>query len=282
MTTPNPAGGLAVLRAVAGKLADDEIPGRAAQMAFYFFLSLFPTVVLLMAAAHTFADAQWLVRNAVLWRLDSVAPGQAANFFKPLLDHLAQRPYVPFLWGPIALWAASSGMAATIRGLNAAYGIDDRRGWWRARLIGLALTVGLLVLTTLAMLLLAYGDPLMRSIAERRGWNDSVVMAWRIGHWPIAAGLVVLAFDLLYHYGPHRPRGRWRWLPGGTLLALGLWGLASLGLDFYVSNVRDFGSAYGPIGTVVVLMLWLYLTSIAILAGAEVNARLERTADAPS
>ena len=95
------------LRAVAGKLADDQIPARAAQMAFYFFLSLFPTVVILMAAAYAFADAQWLVRNALLWRLDAVAPRQAAAFFGPLLDHLAQRPAVSFFWGPIALWAAS-------------------------------------------------------------------------------------------------------------------------------------------------------------------------------
>ncbi len=265
------------LRAVAGKLADDEIPGRAAQMAFYFFLSLFPTVVILMAAASAFADAQWLVRNAVLWRIDSVAPSQASAFFKPLLDHLAQRPTVSFFWGPIALWAASSGMAATIRGLNAAWGIDDRRGWLRARLIGLALTVALLVLTTAATLLLAFADPFVRQIAERDGWHSGFVLAWRIGHWPIAIGLAVLAFDLLYHYGPNRAKPKWRWLAGGTLLALLLWLLASIGLNFYVTNVRSYSSAYGPIGTVIVLMLWLYLTSIAVLAGAEVNARLERT-----
>ena len=133
------------------------------------------------------------------------------------------------------------------------------------------------------MKMLAYGDPLMQSIAERRGWNDGVVMAWRIGHWPIAAALVVLAFDLLYHYGPHRPRGRWRWLSGGTLLALGLWGAASLGLDFYVSNVRDFGRAYGPIGTVVVAHAVAVPDQHApSWPAAEVNARLERTADAPA
>ena len=268
------------LHAVAGKLADDQIPGRAAQMAFHFFLSLFPTVVILMAAAHAFADAQWLVRNAVLWRLDSVAPRQATAFFAPLIDHLAQRPAVSFFWGPIALWAASSGMAATIHGLNAAYGIDDRRGWWRARLIGLALTVALLVLTSAATLLLAFADPFVRQVAAREGWHSGVVLAWRIGHWPIAIGLAVLAFDLLYHYGPNRAQPKWRCFSAGTLLALVLWLLASIGLDFYVSSVRNYSSAYGPIGTVIVLMLWLYLTSIAILAGAEVNAQLELTQSA--
>ena len=268
---------IGTLRAVAGKLADDQIPARAAQMAFYFFLSLFPTVVILMAAAYAFADAQWLVRNALLWRLDAVAPRQAAAFFGPLLDHLAQRPAVSLFWGPIALWAASSGMAATIHGLNAAWGIDDRRGWLRARLIGLALTVALLVLTSAATLLLAFADPAVRQIAQRDGWHSGCVIAWRIGHWPIAIGLAVLAFDLLYHFGPNRAKPKWRWFSAGTLLALLLWLLASIGLDFYVSSVRSYSSAYGPIGTVIVLMLWLYLTSIAILAGAEVNARLERT-----
>ncbi len=267
---------LGTLRAVAGRLADDQIPARAAQMAFYFFLSLFPTIVLLMAAVHALSDAQWLVRNAVLWRLDTVAPRQAASLFGPLLDHLAHRPTLPFAWGLIALWAASSGMAATIHGLNAAYGIDDRRGWWRARLIGLALTLALLVLTTAAMLLLAYGDSTARAIIESRGWHPSVVLAWRIGHWPLTLALVVLAFDLLYHFGPNRPPGRWRWVSAGTLLAMSLWTLASLGLDYYVSNIRNYTTTYGAIGTVIVLLLWFYLTSIAILSGAEVNAKLDK------
>lgn len=268
------------LRAVIGKLAADEIPARAAQMAFYFFLSLFPTVVILMAAAYSFADAQWLVRNAVLWRLDSFAPSQSAAFFRPLLDHLAQRPTGSFFWAPIALWAASSGMAATIHGLNAAWGIDDRRSWWRARLIGLALTVALLVLTTAATLLLAFADPVVRQMAEREGWHGGLLLAWRIGHWPIAIGLAVLAFDLLYHYGPNRSRPKWRWFSAGTLVALALWLLASLGLDFYVSSVRNYSTVYGPVGTVIVLMLWIYLTSIAVLVGAEVNARLEKESPA--
>lgn len=267
---------LGVARAVVGRLADDQIPARAAQMAFYFFLSLFPTIVLLMAAAHALSDAQWLVRNAVLWRLDTVAPRQAASLFGPLLDRLATRPTVPFAWGLIALWAASSGMAATVHGLNAAYGIDDRRGWWRARLIGLALTLGLLVLTTAAMLLLAYGDTAARTIIESRGWHPGVMLAWRIGHWPLTLALVVLAFDLLYHFGPHRPPGRWRWVSAGTLVAMVLWLLASLGLDYYVSNIRSYTAVYGPVGTVIVLLLWFYLTSIAILAGAEINAKLDR------
>lgn len=271
---------LGTARAVVAKLADDQIPGRAAQMAFYYFLSLFPIFVIVMAAVHLFADAQWLVRNAVLWRLDTVAPRQAAAFFGPLLDHLAAMPRVSIAWGPIALWAASSGMAATIHGLNAAWGIDDSRGWLRSRLIGLALTLVLLLLTTLAMLLLAFGDPFARALAERNGWPPAFVLAWRIGHWPLALALVMLAFELLYHFGPNRPHPRWRWLSAGTLLALTVWLAASFGLNWYVSNVRNYSAAYGPIGAVIVLMLWLYLTSIAILAGAEVNARLEKESPA--
>ncbi len=266
-----------VVRKVARKIAHDEIAGRAAQMSFYFFLSVFPMLVILMAVLGLFLDAQWLVRDAILERLASVAPSSIVAVFTRLLDHLAGTSRTPLTWGLlVALWAASSGMVATIRGLNLAYGVEEARPWWRRRLVGLALTLVLMALTAAAMLLLAYGVPLAETFAQRMGLGSAFVMAWQIGQWPVIFGVVLLAFELLYYFAPHRPRAHWRWLRPGTLTAIALWLAVSLGLKFYVVNFSNYNVAYGSLGAIIVLLLWFYLTGIAILAGAEINARCER------
>lgn len=270
------AGWLETSRAVARKFFDDEIPGRAAQMSFYFFLSIFPVLLVMMATLGLFLDAQWIVRDALLNRLASVAPSSIVSVLTRLLDHLASQSGRPLTWGiPIALWAASNGMVATIRGLNTAYDVKDVRPWWKRRLVGLALTLVLMLLTAAAMLLLSYGAPIAEVLARHLALGSTFVLAWQVAQWPVVFGFVLLAFDLLYHYAPHRPNASWQWLRAGTLIAIALWLAASLGLKFYAANLAAYNVAYGSMGAVIVLMLWFYLSSIAILVGAEVNARLE-------
>ena len=265
------------IQAVARRMADDAITGRAAQMSFYFFLSVFPMLLILMAVLGLFLDARWLIRDAILDRLSLVVPDSMVRLFVRLLDHLAEQPGGPLTWGIIvALWAASSGMVATIRGLNLAYDVKEERSWWRRRLVGVALTLGFMLLLAVAMLLLAYGVPIAEAVAYRMGFGEAFLLAWRLAQWPVIFGFVLLAFDLLYHFAPHRPRERWQWLRPGTLIAIVLWLAASLALKFFVANFAQYNVAYGSLGAVIVLLLWFYLTGIAILAGAEINAHLEK------
>lgn len=107
------------------------------------------------------------------------------------------------------------------------------------------------------------------------GLGSAFVLAWQILQWPVIFGFVLLAFDLLYHFAPHRPRVRWQWLRPGTLIAIALWLAVSLGLKVYVANFANYNVAYGSLGAVIVLLLWFYLTGIAILVGAEINAQFE-------
>lgn len=264
-------------RRVSRRIADDQIPGRAAQMSFYFFLSVFPMLLVLMAALGQFLDAQSLVRGAILERLASIAPDPIVKVFTGALDHLAGQARAPLTWGIlVALWASSSGMVATIRGLNLAYGVEEERPWWKRRLVALILTLVLMVFIGAAMLLLAYGVPLAEALARRMGFGSAFVLGWQIGQWPVIFGFVLLAFDLLYYFAPHRPRVRWHWMQPGTMIAIALWLAASLGLKFYVANFANYKLAYGSLGAVIVLMLWFYLTGIAILAGAEINSQCEQ------
>lgn len=263
---------------VAHRIADDQIPGRAAQMSFYFFLSVFPVLLILMVALSLFLDSQSLIRTTLLDRLALALPTGVVALFTRLLDHLAGHSRAPVTWGIlVALWAASSGMVATIRGLNEASAVAEARPWWQRRLVGLALTLTMMVLLTAAMLLLAYGVPMADALAQGMGLGPSFVLAWRIAQWPLIFSFVLLAFDLLYHFAPNRPHRRWQWLRPGTLMAIGLWLAASLGLKVFAANFAHYNVAYGSVGAVIVLLLWFYLTSIAILLGATVNAQLTVT-----
>jgi len=264
-------------QAVARKMAGDDVMGRAAQMSFYFFLSVFPMLLILVTVLGLFLDAQSLIRDAIFDRLSSVAPDSVIRLFVRLLDHLSAQPGGPLTWGIlVALWAASSGMVATTRGLNLAYDVKEERTWWRRRIVGIVLTLVFMLLLAVAMLLLAYGVPIAEAVAFRMGLGEVFVLAWRLAQWPVIFGFVLLAFDVLYHVAPHRPRQRWQWLRAGTLIAIALWIATSLGLKFFVANFALYNVAYGSLGAVIVSLLWFYLTGITILAGAEINGQLEK------
>jgi membrane protein len=266
-----------ILRSVAGKFVDDQIPGRAAQMSFYFFFSVFPILLIVVAILGLFLDVQWLVGETIITRLAAVAPPAIARLFTQLLDQIMKQPGKPLTWGIlVTLWAASSGMVATIRGLNVAYAVEEERPWWRRRLVGLTLTLVFMLIITAAMLLMAYGIPLTQAFAKRVGLHSANLLLWRIVQWPVVLAFVLAAFNLLYYFAPSRPPGRWVWLRAGTLIAIALWFAASLGLKFYIANFANYNVAYGALGAVIVLLLWFYLTSIAILTGAEINAQWER------
>lgn len=266
-----------IARLVARRFAEEALPGRAAEMSFYFFLSLFPVLLVLIAVLGVFFDAQWLIRDTVVSRLDWMAPAQVVHLVDRLLRELSGRPQGPLSIGVVvALWAASSGMVATIRALNRAYGIKDERSWWRRRLLGIALTVAFMLLTAAAMVLLAYGVPIAEATARHMGLGEAFVLAWRIGQWPVVVGVLLVAFHVLYRYAPHRARTPGRWLQPGTLIGIALWLVASFGLKIYAVNFARYDVAYGSLGAVIVLLLWFYLTNLAVLAGAEINAQCER------
>ncbi len=275
----NGAGWIGIAKTVARNLFEHRIPGRAAEMSFYFFLCVFPVLLVGMAVLGLFLDAQWLVRETMADRLAQLAPDSTVRLLDRLLDHLATQPERPLGFGIlIAVWAVSNGMVSTIRALNRAYRVQEERAWWKRRMVGIALTLGFLLLTLAAMILLAYGSPIAAAVADRMGLGAAFVLAWRLAQWPVIVGFLLLAFHVLYRYAPHRAQPHGRWLQAGTLIGIGLWLFASLGLKLYVANLGRYDVAYGSVGAVIVLLLWFYVMSIAVLTGAEINAEIETRA----
>jgi membrane protein len=174
----------------------------------------------------------------------------------------------------VALWSGSGAVYAMIKAFNRAYDVTDPRSFARRRLIALVLTVALTVVIVAAFVLMIFGDHVGQTLSDRVGLGRAFALAWNYGRWPLTVFLFMIALDVLYWAGPGIA-GRFRFISPGAVLATLLWLGASWGFGFYL-DVSDPGTAYGTVGTVVVLLLFLYISSIVMLIGAEVNAVLDK------
>ena len=177
----------------------------------------------------------------------------------------------------LALWSASAYVGAFIPAANAVWEVDDERPLWRKLALRLVLTVVLLVLTSIVALLVVMTGPIARAAGSVVGLGEGAVAAWQVAKWPFLAIVLMLLVSLLFWASPNVRHPSWRWVAPGGILAVALWIGASAGFSFYVSNFGTWGETYGSIGGVLVFLLWLWLSNIAVLLGAELNAELERT-----
>lgn len=254
---------------------EDGVPGLAAQLAFYFFLAVFPTLLFLVSLLAYLPVEPTL--GAALARLEAILPSDVLTLVREQIDQVLTDRSGGLMTFAIAaaIWSSSTAMTAIISTLNRAYDIDEFRPWWKTRLIAVGLTIALAIFTVLAFGLVVGGTDLARWAAQQIGAGESVAMVWTLAQWPIALVLVVFAIDLVYYFAPNADT-RWVWVTPGSLLATALWLLASLGFKIYVENFGSYTAVYGAIGSIVVLMLWFYLSGFALLLGAELNAEIDR------
>lgn len=268
-------------RRVWSELSEDSILGWSAQLSFYFLLSIFPTLFFLLALFGYFVGQGTQMREALIGYLGALAPESATRLVDKIIQQITEDASgSKLVWSLlVALWAGSSGMAAIISALNIAYEVEETRPWWRARLVAIALMLALVLLMSSALVLLLYGAKLAELVASYFGLGSGFSTIWSILRWPLVLAFVLLTFNLLYLYAPNLKHWDWKWLMPGTVVGVGLWLLVSLGFDFYLSYFNTYDMTYGSLGTVVVLLLWFYLTGIAILVGGEVNSEIERASN---
>jgi membrane protein len=257
----------------------DDIPGQAAKLSYYFLLALFPLLIFLTTVFGYFAQSSAL-RDELLAYFRRVVPGTAFRLVVSTMQQIAagaNRGKLSFgLIGTI--FAASGGMTAMVNGLNRAYGVDEGRSWWKVRLIGLGLTIAFAILIVTALLLVLLGPHVGERLAHYVGYHPVFSWAWNAVSWIIVFLVVLFAIDLLYRFAPDLKRWNRSWTTPGAVAAVLLWILLSYGLRVYVRYVNSYGATYGSLGSVIILMLWFYLTGMAILMGAEINAELENAA----
>ncbi len=258
------------------KLSDNDVFGRAAQLAYYWFFSIFPLLIFLT----TLLAFLPMRRSLDQWvgALSAVLPPEAYTLLNNTFRQIAsqQRGGLLSFSVLLTLWASSSGMEAIITALNKAYDRAPKRAWWKERLLAVALTLGLAVFVISALALIFFGEIIGAYLARYFGLSGAFETVWAVAQWPIVIGLTLLGVELIYYFAPNVRRGengkRWEWLTPGSIFAVGLWLLISFGFRFYVSRFGHFDATYGALGGVMVLMLWLYLTGVAILVGGEINS----------
>lgn len=259
-------------RAFMGAL-DDNVMGLAAQQAYYFFFALFPALLALISIASFFPVAN--LTQEIVARLSGVAPQDVIDIITSQVREISESRSggvltFAFLF---TLWSTSTATVSMSTTLNAAYDITESRPWWRVRLIAIGLTIGLALFILVSMTLVIAGPGLAENVASRVGLGTAFVWTWWIAQWPVVFLLVATGVALVYYFAPDAEQ-EWVWITPGSVFATLLWVAISLGFKFYVANFGDYGT-YGVIGSVMVLMLWFWLSGIAILLGAELNAEIE-------
>jgi membrane protein len=252
----------------------DNVLGMAAQLAYYFFFALFPTLIVLIAIASFFPVDRLIDDMFVVF--GGFAPPEVLQIVTDQLTRISngEQGGLLTIGMLIALWSSSAAMTSIIDTLNTAYDIEEGRPWWKVRLTALGLTVGVAVFILLAVALVLVGPRVAEFIADVTSLSTAFEWTWKILQWPLVFVFVSVAMAIIYYFAPDAEQD-WVWLTPGAIFATTIWLLASLGFKYYVASVGAYTETYGAIGGVMVLMLWFYLSGIAILIGAEMNAEIE-------
>jgi len=255
----------------------DDALGIAAQLAYYLILAIFPFILVLVSLMGTFGSPE--LASEILAYFQRVMPEQAYDiietFTANIISGQAEAPGL-FTFGILfTIWAASGAFAALINALNRAYDVQETRPFWKVRGIAILMTLGLSVLILIGVLLLVLGPQIGEAIANVFGLEETFTLVWEVVRWPVALFFMVFTVALLYYFAPDVDQP-FRWITPGGLIGVLLWVLASVGFNFYVSNFGSYNKTYGSIGAVIVLLLYLYISSLTILFGATLNATLVR------
>jgi membrane protein len=267
-----------VLRKTLREFQRDQCTDLAAALTYYAVLSLFPALLALVSLLGVFGQGRKTV-DAVLETASGVVPSDAMNLLRPSIEQLVASPSagIALVTGLLgAVWSASGYIGAFGRAMNRIYEIDEGRPVWKLRPLQLVLTVAGLVLAAVVAVMLAVSGPIAEAVGDAIGAGSIAVAAWNIAKWPVIGICVVLAVAVLYYATPNVKQPKFRWISIGAGFAIIAWLVASVLFGLYVANFGSYNKTYGALAGVIVFLLWLWITNLALLFGAELDAELER------
>jgi membrane protein len=272
---------VSVLRETLAQFKEDNLSDWAAALTYYGLLALFPALIALVSIIGLVGNAQTTTRK-VTEVITELGPSSAAETFKGPVESIASNKGtagVAFVVGlAIALWSASGYVGAFIRASNIVYGAEEERPFWKLRPLQIAITLAMVLLAALLALGLVLTGPIVNAIADPLGIGSTAVTLWEIAKWPVMALIFVLMVSVLYYLSPDAELRGFRWVTPGSLVAIVVWALASAAFAFYVANFGSYDKTYGTLAGLVALLVWLWITNLAILFGNSLNAQLEREA----
>jgi membrane protein len=266
-----------VLKRTVREFKEDNLTDWAAALTYYGVLAIFPALIVLVSILGLVGNSatQPLIDN-----LGAVAPGPAKEIFTSAIENLQGdqgAAGVLFVVGLLAaLWSASGYVAAFMRASNAIYDMEEGRPVWKTLPVRVGLTLVLLLLLAVSTIAVVLTGGLAEKVGDLIGLGSTAVTVWNIAKWPVLLVVVSFMFALLYWAAPNVKHPGFRWIsPGGVLAVIG-WLIASAAFALYVANFASYNKTYGALGGVVVFLVWLWISNIVILLGAEFNAELER------
>ncbi len=259
---------------------DDNLLGRASELAYNFILALFPLLLLLLALLGMFASRATVLKTNLLIYLSQVLPPAAFQVITHTLDEVMRNASNGKLTFGILLtiWFASGGITSMISVLNGAYGIKESRSWWKVRVIAFVLTLAISLLIILALVSVLAGGFVANWIGSYYGMREVTIIAWKAGQILLATAFVTLSFSVIYYFGADVEEQHWYWITPGSVTGVLLWITASFGFRAYLHFFNSYSRTYGSLGAVMILLMWLYVTSFAFLVGGEINAQIEHAA----
>ena len=268
------------LKATVQEFIRDDALGLAAQLAYYLILAIFPFILFLVAVLDALGSSSPAFVNELFDYLSRVMPAQVFDLIETYTERtLRNEDTAPGLLSVGILgtiWAASGAFSALINALNRAYDVQETRPFWKVKGIAILMTLGLSVLVLGGVLLLISGPSIGETIAEVFTLDDEFVFVWNVVRWPAALLFMVVTVALLFYFAPDAGQP-FRWITPGGFVGIALWVLASLAFNLYLgSDFNTYDKTYGSIGTVIILLLYLYISSLTILFGATLNATLVR------
>ncbi|SDY35017.1 YihY/virulence factor BrkB family protein [Nitrosomonas halophila] len=254
----------------------DEVLGRSAQLGFYFMLALFPALLGVKALVGMLPEQVLL--PTLMFYAEKVLPEESLILVERYVDQVIQgggdRVFYLSLLG--SLWAASWGMMAIINSLNVVYGVQETRPLWKVGAISVLLTLGAAIFVITSLILILAGEQVIRWLGDFVNKEEvGVTFYWSLLQWPIIVLIMLVALNLIYYFAPNTDH-EWQWIKPGSILAVCLWVILSLGLKYYVETFVDYNPVYGSITGVIILMMWLYVSGFALLLGGELNYTLKK------
>ncbi len=268
----------ATLKRTVKEFSDDNGSDWAAALTYYAVLALFPAVIALISIIGLVGNPRTTL-NTLLQVVSDLGGRSAVEVMRGPLQGLAgqQKAGIFLLVGLLgALWSASGYVSAFSRASNAVYEVEEGRPFWKLRPLQILVTLISVIMLALVAIGLVVSGPLAQSLGNALGVGGVALTAWNIVKWPVMALIVSLVISLLYYAAPNVRQPKFQWFTLGGLFALVVWALASLAFGFYVANFGSYNKTYGSLAGVITFLIWLWITNIAILIGAEFNAELER------
>jgi membrane protein len=258
---------------------DDNLTDWAAALTYYTMLSLFPALAALVSVVGLVGDPATTTRT-LLDIVGQLSPQAVETLREPIENITSNRggAGLALIVGlAVALWSASGYVGAFIRADNAIYEKPEGRPFWKLRPLQILVTLVMVVLLAIVLLAVVATGPVAKAVGENIGLGDTAITVWNIAKWPVLLAMLMLMLGILYHTSPNVKLPGFRWISPGAVVAVIVWIVASALFAFYVTNFGSYNKTYGTFAGVIIFLLWIWLTNLAILFGAELNAELERS-----